>query len=52
MFVPAVAGGVPTFHGLPHISDTAVADVLQISRARILGDSGFKRHFPPDIFRR
>ena len=36
VFVPAADGGKPTFHALPHLSDTAVADVLQISRTRIL----------------
>ena len=36
VFVPAVGGGVPTFHALPYLSDTAVADVLQIARSRII----------------
>ena len=29
-------GGRPTFHALPHLSDTGVADVLQIARTRII----------------
>ena len=36
MFVPRADGGKPSFHPLPHLSDTAVADVLQIFRTRIL----------------
>ena len=36
VFVPDTAGGRPAFHALPYISDTAVADVLQIARSRII----------------
>ena len=36
VFVPEGDGGKPSFHPLPQLSDTAVADVLQISRTRIL----------------
>ena len=36
VFVAAPNGGKPAFHPLPHLSNTAVADVLQISRTRIL----------------
>jgi hypothetical protein len=36
VFVPGPDGGRPVFHPLPHISSTAVADVLQIARSRIL----------------
>ena len=36
VFVPDAAGGRPAFHALPCLSDTAVADVLQIARSRII----------------
>jgi len=36
VFVPDPAGGRPAFHALPYLSDTAVADVLQIARSRII----------------
>ena len=36
VFVADPDGGAPVFHPLPHISNTAVADILQISRTRIL----------------
>jgi hypothetical protein len=36
VFVTDPDGGKPTFHPLPHLSNTGVADVLQICRTRII----------------
>jgi len=36
VFVAGPDGERPVFHALPHLSTTAVADVLQLARARIL----------------